>query len=153
MNIVNLQPQQTTAIIMKILIFLLFLLAPAIAFAADISLVIQNLRSDQGAVFAGFFDKPDSFPGTEFAVGCISKERIANGKVTIKCTIDPGSYAVAIFHDENSNGEFDRNFLGIPKEGYGFSRNPELKMRPPDFTEALFEVGEVDLEMTIQMRY
>ena len=37
--------------------------------------------------------------------------------------IPPGTYAIAVFHDENANGKLDKNFLGIPCEGYGASNN------------------------------
>ena len=60
------------------------------------------------------------------------------------CDVEAGAYAVSIFQDENRNGELDSNFIGIPKEPYGFSNNLK-KMRPPSFEEALFEydAGEV----------
>ena len=37
--------------------------------------------------------------------------------------IEPGTYAVSLFHDENSNGKLDTNFLGIPREGVGASND------------------------------
>jgi uncharacterized protein (DUF2141 family) len=52
--------------------------------------------------------------------------------------VEAGAYAISIFQDENRNGELDSNFIGIPKEPYGFSNNLK-KMRPPSFEEALFE--------------
>jgi uncharacterized protein (DUF2141 family) len=52
--------------------------------------------------------------------------------------IPQGVFAVMVFHDENRNGKLDKNFVGIPKEGYGASNNPAKKMRPPNFDEAKF---------------
>ncbi len=37
--------------------------------------------------------------------------------------IPPGRYALAVIHDENMNGKLDANWLGVPKEGYGFSND------------------------------
>jgi len=63
------------------------------------------------------------------------------GEHSIEVTIEnipPGEYAISIFHDENDNGKLDTNFIGIPKEPYGFSNNPVIKLRPPTFMEAKF---------------
>jgi uncharacterized protein (DUF2141 family) len=51
-----------------------------------------------------------------------------------------GSYAIRYFHDENSNKELDTKFLGIPKEGIGFSNDAYGKFGPKDFKHWLFEV-------------
>ena len=36
-------------------------------------------------------------------------------------------YAVSVFHDENMNEKLDKNFMGVPKEGYGASDNPKRR--------------------------
>ena len=51
-----------------------------------------------------------------------------------------GEYAIAIFVDANRNGKMDKNFLGIPKEQYGFSNNVMGRMAAPSFEQAKFEV-------------
>lgn len=48
-----------------------------------------------------------------------------------------GTYAIASFHDANSNGKLD-TMMGMPKEGFAFSRNPPMKPRAPRFNEASF---------------
>jgi len=40
-----------------------------------------------------------------------------------------------LFHDEDSDGEMDKNFLGIPQEKYGFSNNVEPVISAPSFEE------------------
>jgi len=49
-----------------------------------------------------------------------------------------GTYAVAVFHAENNETQLQTNFLGIPKEGYGFSRNPSSAFGPPGFGDAAY---------------
>ena len=61
--------------------------------------------------------------------------------VTLK-DIPPGSWAVLAYQDENENKELDRNFIGIPKENYGFSRNPVSRFGPPKFDDAAIELRE-----------
>lgn len=52
-----------------------------------------------------------------------------------------GSYAVVAYHDENDNHKFDRNWIGLPIEGFGVSRDPALFLAPPSFEEAAFDVN------------
>lgn len=61
-----------------------------------------------------------------------------------------GNYAIWIFHDENSNGKLDKNFLGIPTEKYGFSNNPKLFFGPPKYEETLIWVNK-NLEIDINI--
>ncbi len=62
----------------------------------------------------------------------------------------PGTYAVMVMQDENGNGKLDSNILGIPKEGYGFSNNPNV-MRKPYFNETKFEVTSADKAIEIEI--
>lgn len=41
-----------------------------------------------------------------------------NLKKVIFKNIHHGIYAVSVLHDENNNGLMDKNFFGIPTEGY-----------------------------------
>ena len=63
----------------------------------------------------------------------------------------PGKYAVSVFHDENSNGKMDTNFVGMPKEGVGASNNAKGHFGPPKFDAAAFHFsgGRLDLKITI----
>ncbi len=63
----------------------------------------------------------------------------------------PGEYAVTVYHDENGNTDFDRSWLGIPTEGYGFSNDPVVFFGPPDYADAAFrlEDGETTVDVTL----
>ena len=56
--------------------------------------------------------------------------------------IPPGTWAVLAYQDENENSQLDRNFMGIPKENYGFSRDAVGRFGPPAFDEAAIEVRD-----------
>ena len=43
--------------------------------------------------------------------------------------------------------------MAIPREGFGFSRNPRIRMGPPSFEEVRFEVSGTGVRQTIQMKY
>lgn len=65
--------------------------------------------------------------------------------------VGPGAYAVAAFHDENDNGRLD-TFLGLPREGFGYSQNPPIRPRASRFAECEFTLVK-DLSMLIEMKY
>ena len=62
-----------------------------------------------------------------------------------------GKYAVAAYVDNNKNGRQDKNFLGVPKEIYGFSNDARGMFGPPDFAEAAFDIGENSVSKFIQL--
>lgn len=63
-----------------------------------------------------------------------------------------GDYAIALIHDENSNNKLDTTF-GIPREGFGFSRNPVIRFGPPKFAEARFTVGSGTVGEKVHVKY
>lgn len=66
--------------------------------------------------------------------------------------IAPGTWALAVMHDENGNGRLDR-FLAIPREGFGFSRNPRLRMGPPRYEDVRFDFSGAAMRQTVRLRY
>ena len=64
-----------------------------------------------------------------------------------------GVYAVSVFHDENLNQKLDKNFMGVPKEGYGASNNPKKKMGPPNFDETKFQLGGTEQSVEVKLMY
>lgn len=67
--------------------------------------------------------------------------------------LPPGNYGVAAIHDENSNHKLDRNFIGIPKEGFGFANNPRVLLSPPSFQTAVVHVTCPVTDITIHLIY
>jgi Uncharacterized protein conserved in bacteria len=64
-----------------------------------------------------------------------------------------GDYAVALFQDANDNGHFDTNWLGLPTEGYGFSRDPKLRFGPPKLDQTRIPVKVGDNRVAVRMQY
>lgn len=64
-----------------------------------------------------------------------------------------GNYAVAIYHDRNSNERLNRGLFGMPTEGYGFSNDAPANFGPADFDDAVFAIESTDVRIPIRMRY
>ena len=75
------------------------------------------------------------------------------GAQVVFADLSAGVYAVSVFHDENMNEKLDKNFMGVPKEGYGASNNPKKKMGPPNFDETKFQLGVADQSVEIKLMY
>ena len=127
------------------------LLAPA-AFAGDLTVTFVGVRSDKGKFSAGLFGEKDGWPdGKAFAEVDIPPKP---GDVThVFKDLPPGLYAISAFHDENGNGKFDTNFIGLPKEGFAFSNDAKPGLAPPNFKASAFPVGEGPTAITIHVDY
>jgi uncharacterized protein (DUF2141 family) len=126
--------------------------AAAEANAGNVSVQVDGLRNRKGQVCLSVFNSSRGFPGD----GGIKSQcaAIENDSVTVTFSgIKSGSYAIAVLHDENADGQANRNRLGIPTEGFGFSRNPGLRAGPPKFGDAAFVVAGANTAVQVQMRY
>lgn len=129
-------------------------LAAAPAQAGDVVITVTDLRSAKGVVRACMTTREDIFPKCIKDPAAHRTVVPASGKLEIRFTgVKPGTYAIALLHDENDNGKADRAMGMMPKEGYGFSRDAPVKMAPPKFQDAVFKQGEGTSRMTIKMRY
>jgi len=113
---------------------------------------IAGLRNDKGQVECALFSSAADFPKRAEKAVARAKAGISQGHAVCEFPgIQPGTYAVSVFHDENSNGKLDTNFLGIPREGVGASNNAKGHLGPPKFADAAFRFsgGRTDLRITI----
>lgn len=121
------------------------------ASAADLTVRVTALRSADGTVHVALYDSPDAFPNS---AGMIEDRVVpASNPIATFEDLAPGTYAVAVFHDENGNGEFDQGLFGIPLEGYAFSMGARAFFGPPSFDTAAFAIGAGGTTVTIGMTY
>ena len=118
---------------------------------------LDGLRSNQGKAHCTLFDAhdPAAFPSHgDKALKEGDSAPLQNKAVEIDFTaIAPGKYALVCFHDENNNGKFDENMLGMPKEGYSFSNNIKPKVSAPTFAQCAFDYRGGDQSIPITMIY
>lgn len=117
-------------------------LANAPALAADLVVNVTNIRSADGTIGCALHSTDRGFPGD--ATGAVLRQAPAN-PAGVRCRFEgiaPGTYAVAVTHDENRNGRLDSNFFGIPTEDWGVSNNIRPGRRAPRFDEAALQVTE-----------
>jgi uncharacterized protein (DUF2141 family) len=113
---------------------------------------IAGLRNDKGQVLCALFSSPAAFPKESDNAVARARSGISQGRAFCDFPVTAaGTYAVSVFHDENSNDKLDTGLLGIPREGVGASNNAKGHFGPPKFDAAAFrfEGGRLDLKITI----
>jgi uncharacterized protein (DUF2141 family) len=114
---------------------------------------VTGLRNDQGRLAVALFSSAAAFPRQETALRG-QMAAIAGGHAAVTFhDLPPGTYAVAVLHDENSNQKMDFNFLGMPLEGYGFSNDAAAFFGPPSFASAAFRLLPRPSTVSIRARY
>ena len=127
--------------------------APNPAITATLDISVSGLRSTKGDVLVCLSANPRHFPDCRKDSAARKIKVAASHANKLQITkVVPGTYAVALIHDENANGKMDMS-LFLPREGFGFSRNPKIGMGPPKFKSAQFTVGGDDQNYTVEMKY
>jgi uncharacterized protein (DUF2141 family) len=119
-----------------------------------INVVVSGVRSSSGNVAVTLYaDNARRFlaKGGSMYIG---RGRAVAGTTRICLHLpQPGTYALAIYHDENGNEKFDRTGIGFPAEGYGFSNNPSTLVGLPTFRSVRLAVPRPGLTSRIQLKY
>lgn len=122
--------------------------------ASQLSIQVDGLQNQEGQICMSLFNNRNGFPdqaNTAVTSQCV--EATAGQPMITFRDLVPGSYAVVVLHDMNSDNEMNQNFLGIPNEGFGFSGNPVIRFGPPEFDEALVVVAGPRTDIQVQLKY
>lgn len=121
---------------------------------SQLAVEVGGLRNQQGQVCLSLFATGRGFPSRN--TNAVQNQCVAITAIPQLVTfqdVSPGSYAVAVLHDANNDSEVNRNALGIPREGFGFSRNPVIQTGPPDFGDAVILVAGPRTNIQVQLNY
>ncbi len=118
----------------------------------DLTVKVENLRSTDGKIQLCITRHKEYFPDCEKDSNARFVTVSASAKVATFSGLGNGDYALAVFHDENGNANLD-TFAGIPKEGIGFSRNPNFTFGPPKFSKATFTTQSGRNVQNVKMKY
>lgn len=128
------------------------LLAAAASPPPVVEVSVTGLRSAKGQLLVCLTTNAKAFPDCSKDAHSVRMAVKAADAAAFKVAAPrQGTYAIAIVHDENSNDRMDKA-LFLPKEGFGFSRNPAIVAGPPSFKAASFVV-EGDTRIAIKMKY
>lgn len=106
----------------------------------ELRIELVGLRSTKGAIIGCIALTAEAFPDCKARSGARSFRRSAATSIAVS-GLGPGTYAIALFHDENGNGRLDK-FIGIPREGYGFSGSRKRILGVPSFRSAVIDTSD-----------
>jgi len=119
--------------------------------AATVTVSVSGVHNDHGHVLVALCTRADFL-----RPHCSWKARVAAQKGTVIAKIPgvpPGVYAAQAFHDENDNGRLERTLLGLPREAMGFSNDAPMRLGPPRFDAAAFNVSGDAVAIGFSLRY
>ena len=119
---------------------------------SNFELVIYGLKDVKGEVRIAMFNSEEKYGDKEEPLHAVVLEVKSDTVVWDKAELLFGEYAIAVYHDKNVNGKLDSNFLGIPKEAYGFSNNARGRFGPASWKDAHFIVNEANSSMSIEVK-
>ncbi len=119
----------------------------------NIDVQFSGLRNAKGQIIICLATNPKTFPDCAKDPNAQKKAVPAANGASVRFTnVMPGTYAIAVVHDENKNAKMDLT-LFLPKEGWGLSRNPKMRMGKPKFSSSAFVVAGDDLSFPVTMKY
>jgi uncharacterized protein (DUF2141 family) len=107
----------------------------------SLTIVVNGIQNKTGQICMGIYNQEKGFPdNTSNLAGsaCVNiKGNILKHKFV---GLKPGNYAVAIVDDQNGDRQLNKDFFGIPTEGFGISNNPTVSIQTgtPNFAKAKF---------------
>ena len=110
---------------------------------------VSHINSSKGTINVAVFNSEEDFLNQAFME---QKKDAKPDKLVFEFIgLPEGEYTVGVIHDENENGELDKNFIGIPLEPYGISKEGKSNFGPPDYEKALFTIDNSNVTLSISL--
>lgn len=127
---------KTTVFGANLFIGLLFIFLASYMQAREIPVKVTGIRSTEGDIIINVFKDQESYDKEQpYKKYTFDKKALDKGTMTVRFALEPGTYGITMLDDENKNGKIDKNFMRIPKEGFGFSNFFMEKMKKPSFED------------------
>ena len=126
--------------------------APSLAQGSgDLHVVVNNIKHEVGVLQVAIFDNEESYLKDALEIKTIRVNKRGTAELTFE-SLPYGKYCLSIFHDLNENVELDTNFMGIPKEPFGFSNDVMGTFGPPGFEKASVSVASAKQSTSIKLK-
>ncbi|QSV53862.1 MAG: DUF2141 domain-containing protein [Dolichospermum sp. UKL201] len=121
----------------------------------SLTVVVNGIRNKTGEICMRVYNSEKGFPNnakSEVKSGCT--QITGNSVKQVFSGLKPGTYAVAVVDDQNGDHKLNKDFFGIPQEGFGISKNPPVSISTgtPKFNNASFKVDK-NTSINIFLKY
>ncbi len=123
--------------------------------AQNIEVLISGIRAKSGQIQLKVYKDDKGFQAdVHYKYFVYRKDQVRNGNLLVKFSLEPGVYGFALLDDENADGIMNYNFIGMPKEGFGFSNFYLTGFSKPKFEAFKFTVQpNQQYKVTMKIRY
>lgn len=117
----------------------------------DIIVSIENIKDIKGTIYVAVYEDPANFPDDLLWTNRIAHRVNGEKETIILKDMQALECAIAVYHDVNDNMKMDKNWIGIPKEPYGFSNNAIPKWSPPKYEDCKMKLSSDNSSFTIRL--
>lgn len=135
------------------LITLIAIFCLSSSYGQNTQIKVSEIRSGKGQIILNVFKNNEDYQEEKVSKKLVFEKKIENGSMIINCTLEPGTYGITLIDDENKSGELNKNMLGIPKEGFGFSDFFMEKMKKPAFDDFKVNIKNQNNKISIKVKY
>lgn len=133
---------------------LLFSLICAYSNAQNVQVSIKDLRNAKGQAILNVYKNETNYEKDQpFKTFKFDKKSSVNGVLTVQIKLEQGEYGITLIDDENGNSELDKNFIKMPKEGFGFSDFYMEKLKKPSFNDFKKQIKHENNNINIRVKY
>ena len=106
----------------------------------SLTIEFEITKHNKGNILLALYNSEDTYMKTSYKS---FKKEVKNNKVVfVLRDLKKGDYSFSYFHDVNGNKKLDKNFIGIPKEPYGFSNDKKGRFGPPSFEDSSIQIDK-----------
>ena len=118
-----------------------------------VEIEVRKIRTSEGQIAIGMNTSSKGWPRKAESIYQWDKDDLKDSVLIVQINdLAYGTYAISMMDDVNSDFELDM-FIGIPREAFGFSMNPQNRLRAPKFDECSFELNKPFLKLYITLNY
>ncbi len=122
---------------------------------ATLSVVVNGIQHQKGEICFRVYAGERGFPMSNTSEGKSGCVKITGSYIKKEFSgLKPGTYAIAVVDDQNGDRKLNKDFFGIPQEGFGISKNPTVSIQTgaPKFRDASFVMNK-NTTVNIIMKY
>jgi uncharacterized protein (DUF2141 family) len=119
---------------------------------ANLTINVSGLKEIRGGIQLGLYNESASFPKPDLEFMVISILADSSSVTYTIPELPVGEYAIALYHDINSDKTCNKNWIGVPTESYGFSNNVRVIFSAPSFEKTKFNLNE-DLAINVKLKH
>lgn len=140
--------------ILSIVLFFTLFSSNVQAQNTQVTVTVSGIKSGKGKIVLNVFKDSDGYEKEHpYKKLQFDKKALVNGTLVVKCTLEAGVYGITLLDDENSNDKMDKSFIGMPKEGFGFSNFFLEKLKKPRFEDFKVQLKNDNAKIDIKVKY